>query len=950
MPMPKHENNWFDKARSYDLPLFLEQAYQMDVNKSKKCLCPFHDDTKPTLSLKEKGGEWIFKCFSCDATGDITKFVQMKEGLSPLDAVKKVLIHHGEKIEAGEKKPLTEAEQKEIADRAKEIEERKAKKREDEKLLQKEARVEMAKAAEHYAQNLYEAYEQGNEEIIKTVESKFQNIYNNTEIRDLYMGWDYDNEALCLINRNINGETFNIKAERRLGFFKDWKFGGTFSKFDFPGKWISWKSATSHVFGYDFFNEDDNRVVLCEGEKDTINLLLLGINALTLGGVTNSWDEHKDLLMGKNVFIWFDNDEAGYINAVKRYKEISTVAKSCQVIFFYKLGSFADKYDISDYIADKQMINKEQIFKSIIFSSFTPTNYVLQELIEHIDKEKFGKKISELKKEETLIDFSKCKSLITDVVKDVRGEKDEEVKLMQHLSKQLDSSRVKDDLQKLINSLFTEDSSFLGSELASLNKVIQFKKSMLTDYRQTHIYDMVKELERATQSAGFSFAKYREALYFWTGNYFYSMKDWEIKDFIMKEYFSAAKIDFKKQTVKTRDEIILNLYGWAQSLEAWIEKEKRVVNMTNGALIIRASGKFTFRNHHKKQDCAMNMLEFAYDENADAPKWKAFLNRVLPDAKDQDALMEFTGYCFLPSHMFEKFLLLYGGTGANGKSVVLEVIRDFFSKENVSSLELHRFEGHELDALKNKIINIGSEIESGGDMRKQMAALKNITATKDTLTINPKNEKPYELYPEEKPKMAFATNKLIKSGADDGGVLRRMLLLHFNQEIKDDEKIRDLTERFRDEKSGILNMALAGLSRLIKNNGFSMSESRAKFIDEYKSDINPVRAYMKECLVRDKGLMVAKKFVYAHYQKWCEEKGNKAWTYQTFWNKFKEQEDYEEIRTTKYEHDLLPDRHPFVKDFRFIPDVISNFEIGNVTLDVEDNNISQTAFVAVSIE
>jgi len=300
--------------------------------------------------------------------------------------------------------------------------------------------------------------------------------------------------------------------------------------------------------------------------------------------------------------------------------------------------------------------------------------------------------------------------------------------------------------------------------------------------------------------------------------------------------------------------------------------------------------------------------------------------------------------------MFEKFLLLYGGTGANGKSVVLEVIRDFFSKENVSSLELHRFEGHELDALKNKIINIGSEIESGGDMRKQMAALKNITSTKDTLTVNPKNEKPYELYPEEKPKMAFATNKLIKSGADDGGVLRRMLLLHFNQEIKDDEKIRDLTERFRDEKSGILNLALSGLQRLIENNRFSMSESRAKFIDEYKSDINPVRAYLKSCLVYDKGLMVAKKFVYAHYKAWCDETGTNVYAERTFWAKFKEQQDFEEVRTSKYDHDLLPDRHPFIKDFRFVPDMVSEFEIGNIKLKVEENNISQTAFVAVVVE
>ena len=221
-----NDNTWFKKARTYNLPLFLEQAYQMEVSKSNKCLCPFHADTKPTLSLKEKGGEWVFKCFSCDATGDITKFVEMKERLMPLDAVRKILKHHGENIDVGEQKPLSEEALKAIAQRDKKAEEAKVKKSDDELADKKSARLQMTKASEHYAQNLFTAYEQGNEEIIKSVESKFKNIYNNVEIRDAYMGWDYDNQCMCIINRNDEGETFNIKSEFKLGSFKDDIFSG----------------------------------------------------------------------------------------------------------------------------------------------------------------------------------------------------------------------------------------------------------------------------------------------------------------------------------------------------------------------------------------------------------------------------------------------------------------------------------------------------------------------------------------------------------------------------------------------------------------------------------------------------------------------------------------------------------------------------------------------------
>ena len=76
--------------------------------------------------------------------------------------------------------------------------------------------------------------------------------------------------------------------------------------------------------------------------------------------------------------------------------------------------------------------------------------------------------------------------------------------------------------------------------------------------------------------------------------------------------------------------------------------------------------------------------------------------------------MEFIGYCFLPSHEFESFLFLYGKSGANGKSVILDTIRNFFGEDNVSSLQLQQFEGHQLYGLSNKLINIGTEIDKNG--------------------------------------------------------------------------------------------------------------------------------------------------------------------------------------------------------------------------------------------
>ena len=63
----QHKQNWFEMAKSYPLQEYLEGVYGMEF-RAKKTLCPFHADSKPTLSVKNN----LFKCFACDASGDIT--------------------------------------------------------------------------------------------------------------------------------------------------------------------------------------------------------------------------------------------------------------------------------------------------------------------------------------------------------------------------------------------------------------------------------------------------------------------------------------------------------------------------------------------------------------------------------------------------------------------------------------------------------------------------------------------------------------------------------------------------------------------------------------------------------------------------------------------------------------------------------------------------------------
>ena len=58
----------------------------IEVNKSGFALCPFHNEKKPSFYVRKN----FYYCFSCGKSGDTIDFLMETEGLSFIDAVKKL--------------------------------------------------------------------------------------------------------------------------------------------------------------------------------------------------------------------------------------------------------------------------------------------------------------------------------------------------------------------------------------------------------------------------------------------------------------------------------------------------------------------------------------------------------------------------------------------------------------------------------------------------------------------------------------------------------------------------------------------------------------------------------------------------------------------------------------------------------------------------------------------
>ena len=165
------------------------------------------------------------------------------------------------------------------------------------------------------------------------------------------------------------------------------------------------------------------------------------------------------------------------------------------------------------------------------------------------------------------IKFSEFKSIVLSKVRDVYSEKEEEIIDMKYLQEELAKSKEDGRLAEFMSTISISDHSSIDDGIENVNKILTFKLDILSKHRDTHIYDVVKELIRATKCAGFSFAKKEGSLYFGIDSTFQILEDWEIEDFILQEFFPAAKVDIKKQTVRGRDEVLNNLHAWAERLD-----------------------------------------------------------------------------------------------------------------------------------------------------------------------------------------------------------------------------------------------------------------------------------------------------------------------------------------------------------------------------------------------
>ena len=309
--------------------------------------------------------------------------------------------------------------------------------------------------------------------------------------------------------------------------------------------------------------------------------------------------------------------------------------------------------------------------------------------------------------------------------------------------------------------------------------------------------------------------------------------------------------------------------------------EPECVNTPNGELVLN-NGEWTLTPHNREH-YRTTQIPVRFDPSAKAPRFEQFMKEVFagdPDAEDKaKAILELMGYTLMAHCRYEKFSMLVGN-GANGKSVLLDVLISLIGKENIAGVQPSNFSNSFQRAhLHGKLANIVTEIKEGQVIDDE--ALKGIVSGESS-TVEHKFKDPFDMTPFST--CWFGTNHLPHTRDFSTGLFRRAVIVEFNNTFSYELGNCDvhLNDKLNLELSGILNLALSAYANAIKH-GFTMPESCEAARKKWRVEADQVAQFVEEECNKDPEGKTPVSELYADYTMWAHAAGvGKTVTKKTF--------------------------------------------------------------------
>ncbi|WP_245959530.1 phage/plasmid primase, P4 family [Neobacillus piezotolerans] len=283
----------------------------------------------------------------------------------------------------------------------------------------------------------------------------------------------------------------------------------------------------------------------------------------------------------------------------------------------------------------------------------------------------------------------------------------------------------------------------------------------------------------------------------------------------------------------------------------------------------------------------------AYDSKAECPTWLKFLSDIFQDENGKvkhdtiNFLQKAVGYSLTGSTREQVLFFLYG-TGRNGKSTYMNVIKDILGdygkQTNADTFTVKKSDrvNNDIAALKGARMVAATESEEGARLAESL--VKQLTGG-EPVQARFLHQEYFEYVPQFK--IFFTTNHKPVIRGNDEGIWRRIRLIPFTVTIPNEKLDKDLPEKLRNEMPGILKWMVEGCLKWQKE-GLGVPQEVEEATNSYRDEMDTLGNFITDVCVLHPNVKTLAAELYRQYGYWCQDNGEFEITKQKFNRKLEE--------------------------------------------------------------
>ena len=303
-----------------------------------------------------------------------------------------------------------------------------------------------------------------------------------------------------------------------------------------------------------------------------------------------------------------------------------------------------------------------------------------------------------------------------------------------------------------------------------------------------------------------------------------------------------------------------------------------LLNCQNGILDL-TTGKL---EPHRQDALLTKLCSVAYDPQATCPTWLAFLDRIMAGNQNLIAFLQrAAGYALTGATMEQCLFMLYG-TGGNGKSVFLNILKSLladYAQQATFDTFLHK----DKDSVPNDIARMAGTrlviaIEASEGRRLAESVIKQLTG-QDTVTARYMFHDFFEFVPQFKIWLGMNHKPVIRE--TNNAMWRRVRLVPFTVQIPDEEQDKSLPDLLKTELPGILTWAVQGCLDW-QRNGLGVPAEVRDATNSYRDEMDILGGFLNDCCILDRRVRASAKDLYIKYKLWAVDNDEQPISQQMF--------------------------------------------------------------------